>query len=76
MPIGAERLHQAQKPLALMRDLLGILPSGARILDPFCGSGTTLVAAADMGMDAVGIEIVPEYAQIARDRVKRLDIGK
>jgi site-specific DNA-methyltransferase (adenine-specific) len=39
------------------------------ILDPFCGSGTTCVAAKEMGRKFIGIEISPEYAAIAQRRV-------
>ena len=43
--------------------------SGQVIIDPFCGSGTTLCAAALEGVSAVGIERDPEYAEIARARL-------
>jgi SAM-dependent methyltransferase len=39
------------------------------VLDPFCGSGSTLVAADREGFNAIGIELDPEYAEIARRRV-------
>jgi site-specific DNA-methyltransferase (adenine-specific) len=69
---GVDKVHPAEKPIELLVKLLEITPSGqtkARILDPFCGSGTTLVAADSLGMDAVGIELDPRYAQIARERI-------
>lgn len=68
-PSATNRMHQTQKPIKLLCDLLKIVPTGSRILDPFCGSGSTLESAAICGMEAVGIEISPEYAQIARNRV-------
>jgi tRNA G10 N-methylase Trm11 len=43
------------------------------ILDPFAGSGTTLVAAKKLGRHFLGFEISPEYCQIARDRLARID---
>jgi predicted RNA methylase len=43
------------------------------ILDPFAGSGTTLVAAKKLGRHFIGFEISPEYCQIARDRLARID---
>ncbi|KKK90942.1 hypothetical protein LCGC14_2717960, partial [marine sediment metagenome] len=41
------------------------------VLDPFCGSGTTLVAARRLACHAVGIELNPEYARIAHDRIRK-----
>lgn len=43
------------------------------VFDPFCGSGTTLVAAKKLGRHFLGFEISPEYCQIARDRLARID---
>lgn len=50
------RRHPNEKPEAFMRRLISVLPPGV-VLDPFAGSGTTLVAARDLGRRAVGIEI-------------------
>lgn len=66
---GKERLHQTQKPLQLMLDLLRIVPPGSRVLDPFCGSGSTLAAAEKLGHDAVGIESSLRIAQAAAERL-------
>ena len=52
-----------------MEHLLGILPPGSRILDPFAGSGTTLAAARNKGHTAIGIELSPDYHRIACDRL-------
>jgi DNA modification methylase len=46
---------------------------GQTILDPFAGSGTTLVAAKKLGRHFLGFEISPEYCAIARDRLARID---
>ena len=45
------------------------------ILDPFCGSGTTCVAAKMLGRNYIGIDISEEYCQIARDRIKAVETG-
>jgi site-specific DNA-methyltransferase (adenine-specific)/modification methylase len=54
-----ERHHPTQKPLPLMLWCLGFLPNAQTILDPFMGSGTTLVACAKLGRKGIGIEIDP-----------------
>jgi DNA modification methylase len=61
--------HPTVKPLDLMQWLVRLVtPKGGTVLDPFCGSGSTLVAADREGFDAIGIELDPEYAEIARRR--------
>tara|TARA_B100001123_G_scaffold379530_1_gene448533 strand:+ start:933 stop:1682 length:750 start_codon:yes stop_codon:yes gene_type:complete len=63
--------HPTQKPLALMRWLVRLLtPPDGVVLDPFAGSGTTLAAAALEQRSAIGIELSPEYAAIARARLE------
>lgn len=67
---GEDREHPTQKPLDLMHDLVRLFSNpGETILDPFMGSGTTLVAAKNLGRKAIGIEIEEKYCEIA---VKRL----
>lgn len=61
--------HPTQKPVALMEWSLGFLPSARTILDPFMGSGTTGVACALQGRAFVGIEIDPDYFDIACQRI-------
>lgn len=70
----SENFHFTVKPLALMEKLIAMFvpPSPENlILDPFAGSGTTLVAAQKLAYNYVGIEIVPEYREIARRRLAR-----
>jgi site-specific DNA-methyltransferase (adenine-specific) len=63
------KLHQTQKPLELMCDIVKICDPSETILDPFCGSGTTLVAALQEGYSAVGIEVTKEYATVAQKQI-------
>lgn len=65
------REHPTQKPLRVMEWCIEHLPSAAEtILDPFMGSGTTLVACAKLGRKGTGIELDPEYFEIACRRVE------
>lgn len=66
-----DKQHPTQKPLALMQWCLGFLPDAKTILDPFMGSGTTLVACAKLGRKGIGIELDPDYFDIAVKRVKK-----
>jgi DNA modification methylase len=62
--------HPTQKPLGVMKWCIGHLPHGDTILDPFMGSGTTGVAAVQMGRDFIGIEREPKYFEIACRRIE------
>src|SRR5690554_649488 len=68
---GRERTkHPTQKPLSLMSWLVRlVVPIGGTVLDPFAGSGTTLLAAVTEGRNAIGIEREPEYCDIIRKRM-------
>jgi site-specific DNA-methyltransferase (adenine-specific)/modification methylase len=61
--------HPTQKPIGVMKWCIGHLPHGETILDPFMGSGTTGVAAVQMGRDFIGIEREPKYFDIACKRI-------
>jgi site-specific DNA-methyltransferase (adenine-specific) len=62
--------HPTVKPVALMRHLVRLVtPPGGTVLDPFAGSGTTLVAAVLEGMHAIGCEMTDEYLPIIEGRV-------
>tara|TARA_Y100000310_G_scaffold295875_1_gene327632 strand:- start:1046 stop:1702 length:657 start_codon:yes stop_codon:yes gene_type:complete len=61
--------HPTQKPIALMEWCLGFLPDSETILDPFMGSGTTGVAALNLGRKFIGIEKEAEYFEIACKRI-------
>ena len=64
------RIHVTEKPLQLMRDVVKICEPGGRILDPFAGAGTTILAAVKEGYEAVGIEKSDAYYKLGSDRVK------
>jgi site-specific DNA-methyltransferase (adenine-specific) len=64
-------LHPTQKPVALMRWCLAMVPGADLILDPFMGSGTTLVAAKLEGRRAIGIEINKRYCEVAKERLRQ-----
>jgi len=71
-PPDRHGMHPTEKPWRLMRELLhDFTKPGDLILDPFMGSGTTLVAAALTGRRAIGIECNPAYFEIARHRVTK-----
>jgi DNA modification methylase len=64
------RKHPAVFPESIARRIIQhYCPPGGLVLDPFAGTGTTLVAAKALGFDALGVELNPEYAAIARDRL-------
>ncbi len=68
---GLGNSHPTVKPLALMRYLCKLVtPSNGNLLDPFCGSGSTLVAAKQLGFNAVGIEKEIDYVEISEVRVE------
>lgn len=64
--------HPSQKPIQLMKKLiLENSKEGDTILDPFAGSGSTLVAAKSLGRNYIGIEIDEKYVKIAEDRLRQ-----
>ena len=69
---GIKRLHQTQKPLQLMRDVIKFCEPDGLILDPFAGSGSTLHAGALDGYRVVGIEKTDDYYNIAKERLKNV----
>jgi site-specific DNA-methyltransferase (adenine-specific)/modification methylase len=70
-PSGLEKQHPTQKPLRLMQWCISMLPEAAKVvLDPYMGSGTSGVAALNLGRKFIGIEIEPRYFQIACKRIE------
>ncbi len=69
---NAERVgHPTQKPERVMAWSLGFAPNAQTILDPFAGSGTTLVAAKRLGRKAIGIELSPAYCDVIVSRLRQ-----
>lgn len=76
---GAQRGdHPTQKPLKVMKWAIGHAPHSETILDPFAGSGTTGVAAIQMGKSFIGIEREPKYFEAMCRRIREAngdDVG-
>jgi site-specific DNA-methyltransferase (adenine-specific)/modification methylase len=66
-----ERYHPTQKPLEVMKWVIDLCPKAETILDPFMGSGTTGVAAIQMGRKFIGIERETKYFEIACKRIEQ-----
>jgi site-specific DNA-methyltransferase (adenine-specific)/modification methylase len=66
---GQPRVHPTQKPVALMKWCIVQEGSPTRIFDPYMGSGTTGVAAVEMGLEFIGCEIEQRYFDIACKRI-------
>lgn len=71
MNMDGGKEHPTQKPIRVMEWCLGFIPDATTILDPFMGSGTTLVACAKLGRKGIGIELDPDYFEIACKRVQQ-----
>lgn len=70
MNMDGGKMHPTQKPIALMKWCIEQAGNPQTILDPFMGSGTTGVAAVQMGRRFIGIEREPEYFDIACKRIE------
>lgn len=67
-PTPAQRVHQTQKPVPVMRWVLSFAKPGDVVLDPFMGSGSTLEAAKDLGCRVIGVEMSEAWCRYAVDR--------
>lgn len=71
MNMDGGKLHPAQKPIRVIKWCLDFLPDARTILDPYMGSGTTLIACIRTGRNGIGIERDPKYFDLACRRVER-----
>lgn len=68
------RLHETPKPVGIMRQLVEAFSEpGELVVDPYAGSGTTLVAAVLSGRRALGVEVQPHYAELAAARLAEVE---
>lgn len=69
---SAEKYHPNRFPVELAEQCIKAsgIPEGSTVLDPFAGSGSTLVACFNLGMHGIGIEIDKKYCEIARERLR------
>ena len=68
--ISNEKLdHPCQMPLEVMKNIIGILPEGFIIIDPFMGTGTTGEACKFYGREFIGIELDEKYFNISKERI-------
>jgi len=71
IPGASTKAHPAPFPLELASRLVQMFSfTGDTVLDPFCGTGTTMVAALKHGRNSVGVEIDPEYCRMAARYLK------
>lgn len=72
IPTWKRKLHKNEKPLPLMKRLVLLLAEpGETIIDPFMGSGTTIVAAKELGVSAIGIDLSEANCETAAKRLRQ-----
>ena len=73
--IRDKKLHPATFPISLAKHVISLFThKGELVLDPFVGSGTTLVAASDLDRNAVGFDLNPSYVKLAESRLSNLKL--
>jgi DNA modification methylase len=72
MEMHRNRLHPTQKPVSILRPYIeAFTQPGDTVLDPFCGSGSTLVAAKKKGRNYIDIDLDAAHHRTAAERVRR-----
>lgn len=69
--VESDKEHIAQKPESVMSWVLSVIAEGSTVLDPFMGSGSTLVSAKKLGYKAIGIDVDERYCEIAVRRLSQ-----
>lgn len=73
--ITKDNHHPAVYPIYIIQELIKLLTqTNDFVLDPFCGSGTTCIAARNLNRNYLGIEINPDYVQLANDRLEKIEL--
>lgn len=76
VPGEVQRHHPAPFPVEVARRLIGMFSFvGDTVFDPFCGLGTTMLAAMHMHRSSIGFEIEPDYVELAKNRLGSLPFG-
>lgn len=70
-PVSREKLHITEKPVEVCREVLLTRDDWQTVLDPFAGSGTSLMAAKLLGRRAIGVELSEEYCAVAANRLRQ-----
>jgi len=74
-PAVRNGVHPTEKPTSLLHVLLSVVaPPGSVVLDPFAGSGSTLIAARDLGLRAIGIDADERWCEQAVRRLSQADL--
>ena len=73
-PVGTRGSHTRAFPLEMAQDLMSCFPDSKIVLDPFMGSGTTALAALNLDKQYIGIELNPEYIEIAKRRLNSVQL--
>ncbi len=73
--LSADEVDDIHLPLSVAESVIGLAsPAGGRVLDPFAGYGTTLLACENLGRRAVGVELLPEHVRISRARAPKSEV--
>lgn len=67
--VVAESGHPTAKPVSLMELILMAVPEGWTVADPFAGGGSTLIAARNLGLNAIGVELDVDYCRVIESRL-------